>query len=68
MNYSKLIFSDKKKEEEWESLTAAERKFVKKNLSDLCKKMENNISIEMLCHVVNEILERLDKLENRGNS
>jgi hypothetical protein len=41
--------------------------FVMKNLYESAKKMESEIAIEMLCHVINDLIKRIEVLENARN-
>lgn len=34
-----------------------------KNLKNTCSEMENRICIEMICNVINELSEKIEKLE-----
>lgn len=62
-NYEKLVFMDKEKEKEWEQLDESHKSFIMKNLRETAMLMESKIAIEMLCHIINELNERIKKLE-----
>lgn len=63
----KLIFMDKEKEKEWESLDSIMKADCLGHLEDYVKKMTQDKSIELLCHVVNDLHERIMKLEKKGD-
>jgi len=62
--YEKLIFMNKEKEKEWEDLQEKEKTFVMNNLRQTASLMESKVAIEMLCHVINELHQRIKKLED----
>ncbi len=62
-SYGKMVFTDKKFEEEWNSLEPGVKNFALKNLERCCDEMETKISIKMLCKVVEEMQNRIDALE-----
>jgi len=61
--YDKLMFFDKEKEKEWENLDDSTKKFCLDHLKETCSKMQNKLAIELLCHVINDMSERIKKLE-----
>ena len=64
--YSKLLFMDKKKEREWEEMSEPLKKETMHLLKETCSKMENNVAIELLCHVINDLGKRISELENKN--
>lgn len=62
-NYDRIIFMDKDKEKEWEDLNPSVKKSYISNLKETCDKMENKVAIEFLCHVINDLSKRIDRLE-----
>ncbi len=63
--YDSLIFFDEQKKKEWEDMPEGQKSFVMNNLNECCSKMENKLAIEMLCHVINDLSERIKKLEKQ---
>jgi len=61
--YDKLIFLNEEKEKEWEELDDSTKKFCLDHLKETCSKMQNKLAIELLCHVINDLSERIKKLE-----
>ncbi len=61
--YDKLVFTNPSKEEEWKNLPEERRNFIMSNISHMASKMEHSLAIDMLCHVINELIERVNKLE-----
>lgn len=62
--YAKIIFTDSSKEKEWEDIPKRTKDFAWANLSSMAKNMESKVAIEMLCHVVNDLIKRIEDLEN----
>jgi hypothetical protein len=62
--YEKLVFTDPSKEEEWKNLPDTTKSFIMSNISHMASKLENSLAIDMLCHVINELIERVNKLED----
>lgn len=63
LRYSKMIFTDKKTEKEWEEMPENIKMLIYNNLAETAKKMKHELSIQMLCHVVSDLLKRIQKLE-----
>jgi hypothetical protein len=63
----KIIFTNFEKEKEWDEMDPNVKAFVMKNLYESAKKMESEIAIEMLCHVINDLIKRIEVLENARN-
>jgi len=68
ITYDKLIFFDKEKEKEWHELDPSSKAICLSNLKEACSKMENKIAIELLCHVINDLIKRMEKLESYTTS
>ncbi len=62
----KMIFVSEEKEKEWADLEPGLKSSIMSNLRYFADRSENRISIEMLCHVVQELLERVKKIEEKG--
>ncbi len=60
---SKMVFMSTDKQKEWDELEPRQKEFVMNHLAATAAKMENKIAIEMLCHVINELMARIEKLE-----
>lgn len=58
-----MVFMDERKKKEWEELPDNEKSFVMKHLSETCSRMEAKRAIDMLCHVINDLISRIQKLE-----
>lgn len=65
-SFEKLVFMDEEKEKEWNQLPDSEKSFVMEHLKEVTSRMESKVSIELLCHVINELLERVKKLEEKN--
>lgn len=63
IGYEKIIFMDKDKEKEWEDMDPSVKKHVLAHLESTCSMMENKISIQLLCHVINDLEKRIQELE-----
>lgn len=61
----KMIFMSPEKEREWNRLPESEKDFVRKNLVECSKKMETKICLQTLAHVINELGQRISKLEDK---
>jgi len=59
----KMIFCSEEKEKEWADLDPVLKSSIMSNLRYFADRSENKASIEMLCHVVQELLERVKKIE-----
>lgn len=66
-NYEKIVFMDKEKEKEWEELDQSQKDFIMGNLRETAMLMESKMAIEMLCHVINDMNERIKKLEDQND-
>lgn len=62
-----ILFTRPDAQEEWNAMNAEAKAFVVKNLAAAAKKMEAEIAIEMLCHVINDLVKRIEDLENEKN-
>ncbi len=62
--YESVVFINSEKEKEWEDLPEDIKTHIIKNLQDTCSRLENRLAIETLCHVVNGLVERIEKLES----
>jgi hypothetical protein len=67
IGYDKMIFMDKDKEKEWETMDASVKKHVLANLESTCSMMENKISIQLLCHVINDLGKKIEELQQKLN-
>ena len=65
--YSKMIFMSKEKEKEWNEMDLGVKKHVLSHLERYTEKMSNSTSIQLLCHCINELDKRIEKLEKTGN-
>lgn len=59
----RIIFTDPTREHEWENLPESVKSLARASLKEHATSMTNQAAIEMLCHVVNELIVRVDKLE-----
>lgn len=59
----RMIFTDPSKEGEWKNLPDHERNFIMNNLAECMDKTTNKVGLEILCGVVNELIDRIEKLE-----
>lgn len=59
----KMIFISEKSEKEWEQLDPIVKKNVEHLLKETCNEMSTKVSIEMLCNIINDMNERIKKLE-----
>jgi len=59
-----IIFADEK-QKEWEDLNPEIKKSISSRLHETTKILSLERSIELLCHVINDLNERIDKLENK---
>jgi hypothetical protein len=62
-----MIFTSPDSQKEWDELTEIQKGFVMNNLASMADKMEAKIAIEMLCHVINDLVKRIEDLENARN-
>ena len=60
---SPIVFMDEENKKEWEKLSKKDKDFIFKHLAYTADKLCNKTAIEMLCHVVNELISRVEKLE-----
>ena len=61
--YDNFIFLDEEKKKEWDEMPESQKSFVMNHLHECCSQMQSNMAIEMLCHVINDLMERIKKLE-----
>ena len=61
--YNKMIFIGKEDEAEWELLNPLIKNQILKNLELSCQSLENEQSIQLLCRVINDLMLRMEKLE-----
>lgn len=59
-----IIFSDHYKKKEWDDLDPEKKDFVIKNLNIFAEKMQNDMAIDMICHIINDLMKRIENLEN----
>ncbi len=64
-SFSRIIFTDPQKEEEWDAVPDHIKKFAMKHLDYFSQKMTTRLAIEMLCHTINDLMSRIEKLENK---
>lgn len=62
-----LVFMDEEKKKEWDNLDSSLKDFILNHLSSVADKMSDRVAIEMLCHVVDDLLKRIKELENARN-
>lgn len=65
--YSKMIFMGEEKEKEWNEMDLGVKKHALRHLERYAEEMSNLASIQLLCHCVNELDKRIEKLEKTGN-
>lgn len=58
-----IFFSDREKQRQFDELEQDAKNLVFNNLKEISKNMSNELSIEMLCHVCNDLSKRIDRLE-----
>lgn len=59
--------NDEEKRKEWEEMDPQVKEFCKKNVHRCCQEATMKVSIELLCHLYNDLSERVDKLEKKDN-
>jgi hypothetical protein len=64
--YEKLIFTSRQKEKEWEDLEPVVKNQAMQHLKEYANEMSLKVSVEMLCHVINDLHERINKLEEKN--
>lgn len=62
-----MYFVSHQHDTEWNDLTESARDQVRKNLCETTAKLENRLAIQALSHVVNELVSRIEALENNAN-
>lgn len=65
-NFSKIFFSTRQSEKEWKEMDVQVKRSVVSNLVATSKQMKNEMAIEMLCHVINDLIKRIEVLEKEG--
>ena len=60
-----IIFIDEQKKKEWDELPRETKIFIKDHLFQCVRDMGTTLSIEMLVHVINDLSERISKLEEQ---
>lgn len=61
-----FVFLDEAKKKEWDEMPEDQKHFVTNHLSECCSMMESKVAIDMLCHVINDLLDRIQKLEEKS--
>jgi len=61
----KMIFLSEEKQQEWDAFDPSIKEAIRKNIHGYCSKLENKLSIEVLCHVINEMAQRIEVLEKK---
>lgn len=64
ISYGKMVFMDKAKEEEWDSMDPKLKGWVISHLKETCDKLENKQAIDLLCLVIIDLQGRIEKLES----
>lgn len=64
-SYESKIYISREKEDEWKNIPDSQKKFIKNNLLKVSNELEGRAAIELLCHLINELFERMDKLEKK---
>jgi len=65
INYRKMVFMDKDKEEEWDTLDPSMKSFLISHLNETCDKLEIKQALDLICLVIVDLQKRLDKLEEK---
>lgn len=58
-----IYFMDESKQKEWDELSDSNKSFIMKYLHEVTSKMSHDIALETLCHIINDMNTRLEKLE-----
>lgn len=61
-----IVFTDEAKEKEWEELDPAVKKHVMFNLKATTDEMEIRMALDVICHVINDLARKIEKLEKKG--
>jgi len=67
LNMVRMILINEEKQKEWDELDQNVKKRITSNLRQSCDMMENKLAIELLCNVINDLNERVRKLEDRND-
>lgn len=59
------IFIDDARRKEWEELEPAIKEEVTRNIARYVNKLENSVSIEILANIIQDLLLRIEKLEQK---
>jgi len=62
---SPIVFLDEEKRKEWEEMDPEVKKTIMSMLHGATKKLTTDLSIELLCNVIIDMNERIEKLENK---
>lgn len=62
-----IVFMNKEKEKEWENLPDNIKVSVLSNLEGFAQQMTHGASIQMLCHVINDLSKKISELEKALN-
>lgn len=60
---SRMVFVDEKKKKEWDELDSSVKKSVVAHLRETTKCMEQSLAIDFLCLVIQDLIKRIEKLE-----
>lgn len=63
--YEKMVFLNPEKEKEWSNLPPSVKRAILENVYDTVDRKTSEITIEMLCEVINELSERVSNLEKK---
>lgn len=58
-----IYFVDESKQKEWDAMEPDIKDGIRKHLHSMCRKVGHELSIELLCHLYNELSARMDRLE-----
>ena len=65
-SYDAIVFTDEAKEKEWEELDPAVKREVMFNLKATTDEMEIRMALDVICHVINDLARKIEKLEKKG--
>jgi hypothetical protein len=60
-----IYIVDEKKREEWDNMPDDMKRSIKAHVHQMCQKVGDQMSIELLCHLYNDLSSRIDKLEGK---
>jgi len=65
MEIEKLIFISKEKQKEWDDVSPQVKRMVTYQLNKYAEEMKFNVAIDVLCHTINDLSEKIHILEKK---